>query len=85
MKYMTNVFSVISGLFNTAIRSLYPGHAHTLKGAVQFSGSGSKFGDYKCVAAMPISKVCVKPSDGIFTTKTLFLSAVEEPGSECCP
>ena len=54
---MTNVLSVINGLFTTAIRSLYPGHAHALKGVVQFSGSGSRFGDYKCVAAMPISKV----------------------------
>lgn len=54
MKYMTNVLGVISGLFATAIRGLYPGYTH-LKGVVQ--GSGGKFGDYKCVAAMSISQV----------------------------
>ena len=58
MKYMTNVLGVVSGLFATAIRSLYPGHTHLVKGVVQSSGpGGSRFGDYKCTAAMPISQV----------------------------
>ena len=88
---MTNVLSVINGLFTTAIRSLYPGHVHSLKGVVQFSGSGSRFGDYKCVAAMPISKVCThltstKINCRIFHEifKYFFMAVIEEPRSEHC-
>ena len=70
MKYMTNVLGVVNGLFSTAIRSLYPGYTH-LRGVVQGSGGGSKFGDYKCIAAMSISQVSLKvvylPSYGKLT------------------
>ena len=52
---MTNVLSVISAVFSSAIRSVCPGVA--LKGLVQ--SSGGRFGDYKCMAAMPVSQVCV--------------------------
>ena len=58
MKCMTNVLGVINGLFTTAIRGLYPGHTHLMKGVVQSSGPGGRFGDYKCIAAMSISQVC---------------------------
>ena len=54
MKYMTNVLGVVNSLFSAAIRSVYPNYT-SLKGVVQ--GSGGKFGDYKCVAAMSISQV----------------------------
>ena len=53
---MTNVLTVINGLFSTAIRSLYPGYAN-LKAIVQPSALSGKFGDYKCVAAMSIAQV----------------------------
>ena len=58
MKHMTNVLGVLNGLFSTAIRGLYPSCYKSLKGVVQgASGAGSKFGDYKCIAAMSISQV----------------------------
>lgn len=63
MKYMTNILRVVNGVFTHAIRSLYPG-VPELKATVQYSGS--KFGDYKCMAAMPIAQVC--------TCKQLILS-----------
>lgn len=52
MRGMTNVLSVISAVFSSAIRSVCPGVA--LKGLVQ--SSGGRFGDYKCMAAMPVSQ-----------------------------
>ena len=54
MKYMTNVLRVVNGIFTYAIRSLYP-LCPELNSTVQYSGS--KFGDYKCMAAMPIAQV----------------------------
>lgn len=54
MQSMTNVLRVVGGLFTTPIRSLYPGFSQ-FKGIVQ--GSGGKFGDYKCIAAMQIAQV----------------------------
>ena len=54
MKYTTNILRVVNGVFSHAIRSLYPG-VPELKAAVQYSGS--KFGDYKCMAAMPLAQV----------------------------
>lgn len=54
MKYMTNILRVVNGVFTFAIRSLYPGISE-LKATTQYSGS--KFGDYKCMAAMPIAQV----------------------------
>ena len=54
MKYMTNVLSVINGVFTHAIRNLYPEFGQ-LKNVLQYSGA--KFGDYKCMAAMPIAQV----------------------------
>ena len=54
MKYMTNVLSVINGVFTQAIRSLYPEFTQ-LKNTLQYSGA--QFGDYKCMAAMPIAQV----------------------------
>ncbi len=51
---MTNVLSVVSGLFTQSIRNLYPEFTQ-LKSVLQYSGA--KFGDYKCMAAMPIAKV----------------------------
>ena len=53
---MTNVLHIVNGLFTTAIRAAYPSFTQ-LKGTVQ--GSGGKFGDYKCMAAMPIAQVSV--------------------------
>lgn len=85
MKHMTNVLSLINGLFTTAIRSLYPGHAHSLKGVIQFSGSGSRFGDYKCIAAMPLSKVTMNHVMEFSQHITYFLSVIEGSGSEYCP
>ena len=55
MKHMTNVCGVVSGLFQTAVRSLYPAY-QPLKSGVQQSG---RFGDYQCTMAMPISKVAL--------------------------
>ncbi len=45
MRHMTNVLSVVNGLFSTAIRTLYPGYKLP-KAFVQWDGA--KFGDYKC-------------------------------------
>ena len=56
MKYMTNVLTVVNGLFATAVRSLYPSYAN-LRAIVQGSATSGKFGDYKCVAAMSIAQV----------------------------
>ena len=56
MKYMTNVLTVVNGLFATAIRSLYPSYTN-LRAIVQASAASGKFGDYKCVAAMSIAQV----------------------------
>ena len=55
---MTNVLHIMQSLLGTAIRSTYPSFTQ-LKGIVQSSGGGGRFGDYKCMAAMPIAKVCV--------------------------
>ena len=52
---MTNVLHVVQSVLGTAISSAYPGFTQ-LKGIVQ--SAGGKFGDYKCMAAMPIAKVC---------------------------
>lgn len=54
MKYMTSVLGVVNGIFTLAIRNLYPQFTQ-LKNTVQ--PSGGRFGDYKCLAAMPIAKV----------------------------
>lgn len=51
---MTNVLRIVNGVFTSAIRSVYPGCTE-LNATVQHSGS--KFGDYKCMAAMPIAQV----------------------------
>lgn len=45
MRHMTSVLSVVSGLFSTALRTLYPGYKLP-KAFVQWNGG--KFGDYKC-------------------------------------
>jgi len=58
---MTNVLHIMQSLLGTAIRSTYPGFTQ-LKGIVQSSGGGGRFGDYKCMAAMPIAKVCALPT-----------------------
>ena len=52
---MTNVLQIVNSVFSTAIKAAYPGFT-PMKGTVQ--GSGGKFGDYKCLAAMPIAQVC---------------------------
>ena len=54
MKYATNVLLVVQQVFWRTIRNLYP-EFNLPKNAVQYSGG--KFGDYKCMAAMPISQV----------------------------
>ena len=53
---MANVLQIVSSVFSTAIKSAYPGFSIP-RGMVQSSGSGGKFGDYKCMAAMPIAQV----------------------------
>ena len=53
---MTNVLQIVQSVFSTAIKAAYPGFSPA-KGIVQSSGSGGKFGDYKCMAAMPIAQV----------------------------
>ena len=53
---MTNVLQIVHSVFSTAIKASYPGFSPA-KGIVQSSGSGGKFGDYKCMAAMPIAQV----------------------------
>ena len=53
MKYMTNVLSVVNGLFTRTVRTLYPEFTQ-LKNTVQNS---AKFGDYKCMVAMPLAQV----------------------------
>lgn len=70
MKYMTNVLSVVNGVFTQTIRRLYPEFTQ-LTNSLQYSGA--KFGDYKCMAAMPISQVwpccilyCVKEVSNCF-------------------
>ena len=53
---MTNVLQIINSVFSTAVKAAYP--KFTLaKSTVQNSGSRGKFGDYKCMAAMPIAQV----------------------------
>lgn len=52
---MTNMKSVISAMFKTALRTAYPAHVINTT-LVQHSG-GERFGDYKCTAAMPLSQV----------------------------
>lgn len=52
---MTNVLQIVNSVFSTAIKAAYPGFT-LAKGTVQ--GSGGRFGDYKCMAAMPIAQVC---------------------------
>ena len=56
---MTNVLQIVNSVFSTAIKAAYPGFP-LAKGTVQGSGQGSggRFGDYKCMAAMPIAQVC---------------------------
>ena len=56
MESMTNVLSVVNSTFVSVVKSLYPEFAVT-KSLVQGS-AGERFGDYKCVASMPIAKVC---------------------------
>ena len=53
---MTNVLQIVHSVFSTAVKAAYPGFSPA-KGMVQSSGSGGKFGDYKCMAAMPIAQV----------------------------
>ena len=53
---MTNVLQSVHSVFSTAIKAAYPGFS-LAKGIVQASGPGGKFGDYKCMAAMPIAQV----------------------------
>ena len=60
---MTNVLQIVHSVFSTAIKSAYPGFS-PVKGMVQ--GSGGKFGDYKCMAAMPIAQVRPLTSHGNF-------------------
>lgn len=50
---MTNVLGVVGALFRSAIRKAYPSFTQT-QDIVQRS---AKFGDYQCVAAMPIANV----------------------------
>ena len=57
MKSMTNVLAIMNSVFTTAIRSVYPAFTQT-KALIQPT-SDDKFGDYKCIAAMPISQVHV--------------------------
>ncbi len=52
---MTNVLKVVNGVLSRTIRGLYPEY-NQLKNAIQHSGGG-KFGDYKCMVAMPIAQV----------------------------
>jgi arginyl-tRNA synthetase len=56
---MTNVLQIVHSVFSTAIKASYPGFSPA-KGIVQSSGSGGKFGDYKCMAAMPIAQMLKK-------------------------
>ena len=53
---MTNVLSIVGGLFSTAIRTLHPGFKLP-KAFVQWNGG--KFGDYQCMVALTLSQVCV--------------------------
>lgn len=52
---MTNVKAVISAFFKTALRGAYPTY-YTSKPIVQNSGA-ERFGDYKCIVAMPLANV----------------------------
>ncbi|KAL5460052.1 hypothetical protein EMCRGX_G033470 [Ephydatia muelleri] len=54
MKSMTNVLAVMNSVFTTAVRSVYPAFTQT-KALIQTT-TDEKFGDYKCIAAMPISQ-----------------------------
>lgn len=53
---MTNVFQIVNSIFSTAIKAAYPGFT-SVKGTIQGAGPAGKFGDYKCMAAMPIAQV----------------------------
>lgn len=53
---MTNVLQIVNSIFSTAIKTAYPGFT-SVKGTIQGSGPGGKFGDYKCMVAMPIAQV----------------------------
>lgn len=50
---MTNILEIVIDDFSAAIKSTYPDFT-LLKGMF---GGGGKHGDYKCMAAMPISQV----------------------------
>ena len=52
---MTNVRSVITAIFRTALCKCYPSF-NTTRAIIQTSGA-ERFGDYKCVAAMPLANV----------------------------
>ena len=52
---MTNVRSVITAIFRTALCKCYPSFNST-RAIIQASGA-ERFGDYKCVAAMPLANV----------------------------
>ncbi|XP_019859940.1 PREDICTED: arginine--tRNA ligase, cytoplasmic-like [Amphimedon queenslandica] len=51
--HMTNVRSVITAIFRTALCKCYPSF-NTTRAIIQASGA-ERFGDYKCVAAMPLA------------------------------
>ena len=51
---MMNVLETVIAEFSAAIKAVYPDFI-PLK---SMFGHGGKFGDYKCMAAMPISQVC---------------------------
>lgn len=54
LKCMTNVLSVVDGIFSSSVRVLYP-EFNQLKNTLQHCGG--KFGDYKCTVALPIAQV----------------------------
>lgn len=66
--YMTNVQAVVTALFRTAIGQSYPMYSKTK--ALVTPSTTERFGDYKCIAAMPIAQVrvciphCLHCSDG---------------------
>ena len=54
-KYMTNVQAVVTALFRTAIAETYPMYSKTK--TIVTPSNAERFGDYKCIAAMPIAQV----------------------------
>ncbi len=53
--HMISVLGVVNTLFKTAIRHAYPNIP--VQPAVVQALANLKFGDYKCIAPMPLSKV----------------------------